>query len=343
MESDSDDSLNDQLQRSASAMSAHSQSLSAPVLTEAEKAALRNFCVSSLKVKEAQTKASASRKDHAKKVKERRTQLHEWIKEQDSRCFTLPRELYRKADEELGKEGLPTLPPYIRLQRNTADATITAAVTESAIMNITDAEIREQVELHGKNPMQALIAAIVDGARNTIRSTKEAVALSDKLERGQRDIDITEVPPDIAKLMLEMHKHAAKAKQKTSDLKEKTATTSAKLKELEPLVSQTLDKTGRNSQTVQLDGVKGRHTIKKTCTAKAPRVTLKLFEENLSTTIAGMGLETRTLERLLESFNSSRKELVKRLQLRLTSLPKKESTSVKLVSIADDEEEEEDE
>jgi hypothetical protein len=166
-----------------------------------------------------------------------------------------------------------------------------------------------------------------------VRSVKEAVALSESIEKGMKPLEVEEVPEDIARLMVQMHAAQQKSKAHTAVQREATSDTNATIKRLQPTVAHVLDKTGRNSQQVTLDGVQGRHRIVKRTSARAPKVTLTVFEQALAQTIKSVPLDTSNPPAMLLSFRAVRKQIVRGVQLTLNSLPKKETSKVALVSV----------
>ena len=306
-------------------------------LTDAEKNAMRQFCLQNLQLKKMQDGSKQERQVFTKIVKDKRAALLKWLKENQGKCYTLPKSIYKDAEAQLSREGLASVPPYLRLQKNTADSSITPTVAELSIMDVT----KERVAEKGENPMQALINTIVDGARMNIRTTKESISLSDKLERGIKPIELDEVPEDIAAEMISMHKAAQVSKKKSGESRNLTSDTSGIIKTLQPQVAQVLEKVGRTSQQVQLDGVKGVHRIVKKASSRAPKITLKIYEETVAKVLTDLHLDTETLDSLMTSFILKRKEIVKRVQLAITKLPKASTTSIKLLSLKEKDDSEE--
>ena len=307
-------------------------------LTDAERQALRQFVTQSLRLRDTQGTVKAQKTELAKTVKDKRARLQEWIRSQDSKCFVIPRARFQEAERELSAQGMPSLPPYLRLQRNTTDAAITNAVAETAVMDL-DVEILKEYAQE-KDLVTALKEAIVQGARISIRSSKEAVALAPSQEKGVRPIDIPEVPEDIAEEMIAMFRAQQSAKATGSMIREKTTDISSSIKTLQPQVAEVLKKTGRTSQQIQLDGVKGLHKIVRKETSKSQKVTIKVFEEAVSNVLSSMRFRTRNLEDFIASYEQHKKDIVKRVQLQLSSMPKTTTTTVKLSTIDDEEEEE---
>lgn len=324
------------------AMSVHEQTVHAPMLSDSERQAMRQFCLQSLRLKQQQSSFKGERKDLAAKVKADRTKLHEWMRSQGSKCFVMPRTVFKDAETELSGGGLPAVPPYLRMQRNTSDAAITPAVAESAIMDVDHQSILERIE-SGVAPLDALAKAIVDAARNSVRSVKEAVALSESIEKGVKPMEVEEVPEDIARLMVDMHKAQQQSKAKSTVQREATSDLNSTLKRLQPTVASVLDKTGRSSQQVTLDGVEGNHRIVKRVSARAPKVTLSLFEEAVVKVLRSVPIDASNGGTLLSSFQGVRKQVVRGVQLKLNGLPKKETVKVSLVSSKEADEESEEE
>lgn len=327
----------DDLEHAEEAMSVHEKTLQAPSLSEPERQAMRQFCVQSLRLKQQQDAFKEQRKELSSSVKENRAKLQEWMRSQGSKCFVMPRAVFKEAEGELSGGGLPTVPPYLRMQKNTSDAAITPAVAESCIMDLDDQSVLERID-SGSTPLEALAKAIVDAARNSVRSVKEAIALSESIEKGVKPMEVEEVPEDIARLMVNMHKAQQQSKAKSTVQREATSDVSSALKRLQPAVASVLDKTGRNSQQVTLDGVQGNHRIVKRVSARTPKITLTLFEEAVQKTLRSVPLDARNGSTLLQSFRGVRKQVVKGVQLTLNGLPKKESVKVSLVSSHEKEE-----
>lgn len=315
------------------------KSLPPPPLSNSEKEAVRQFCMHSLELKKSTNDIKEERKKWADLTKDKRKYLQDWIREQGtSKCFVLPREIFQASEKELSASGLPSAPPYLRLQRNTTDANITPLVAETAVLETDEDKIRTFAEK--SNPTQALIEAIVDCARNNIRTQRESVSLSASLEKGAKPLEIPELPMEIAKEMLTMHTAQAKAKVVGQTLKARTTDLSSSVKRLQPKVAEILDKSGTTSQPVKLAGGEV-HRIVKNTSSRASKVTLKVFEEAVSEAVTSLALPADTLDEVLKAFPLRRKECIKRIQLKLNALPKKQSSSVKLVPVKQTVEEDE--
>lgn len=319
-----------------------SKSLPPPSLSNSEKEAIRQFCAASVELKQSASETKEQRKKWNDKTKAKRKYLQDWIREQaDSKIFVMPRDLYKKSEETLAKEGLPSVPPYLRLQRNTTDANITPLVAETAVLEVDERKLYEYAK-EKPNPMTALVDAIVDSARTSIRTHRESVSLATSLEKGAKPFDVPELPPQVAKEMVEMHEAQTRAKSVAQAQKQKTADLTASVKKLQPTVAQIMDKAGTTSQPVKLNGGQ-MHRIIKSTSQRAPKVTIKVFEQAVSDTITSMGIKCDTIEDVAASFVPRKKECIKNIQLRLNSLPKKQASTVKLVPVKQVQEESDEE
>ena len=317
------------IQETESILSA--KSIPPPVLSENDREVIRQFCAQSLQLKTSTRDLREERKKWNDKTKAKRKYLQDWIRENGKgKCFVLPRDLYHESEDALSKSGLPSIPPYLRLQRNTTDANITPAVAETAVLDVEPDNLRELAR--EKKPLEALVHAIVDSARNSIRTHRESIALANSLEKGTKALDIPELPKEIAKEMVEMHEAQSRSKVLGQKFKARTSDANANVKKLQPKVAEILDKAGTTSQPVKLQGGQ-MHRIVKTNTARSCKVNIKMFEEAVSETVQTLGLEADTIDAVIKSFMPRRKELIKRVQLKLASAPKKATTSVKLVPV----------
>jgi hypothetical protein len=169
-------------------MSAHESSLKTPTLTEAEKNAMRKFCIQSIQLKKSQAQLKKEKEEFMLTVKENRAKLQEWIRSQEQKCYIMPKQFYKEKEKELESLGVTDIPCYLRMQKNTSDSSITPSVAETAIMQVDEELYLEKVQ-QGKNTMKALIESIMDNVRNSVRSTKESIALSKSSEKGLKPME----------------------------------------------------------------------------------------------------------------------------------------------------------
>lgn len=304
-----------------SVLDAHDQ---VPVLTEEEKASVKRFCLASKEIDTENKALREARKTLAAVQKSKKKWLQDWVREQGSKTFVLPRLTYKNADAEMGKDGLPPVPPYLRLTKNTTDATITTIVAEAAVMDVDPDHVRELSEKH--KPLDALLEAIVDTARTSIRASRESVSITEKLEKGVRPIEVPEMPEHVARTMIDMHKASQKVKKLASSHKEKTAKATEAVKKLQPTIASFLDKTGKASQVVKLEG--GKAKIVKKLTSRSTKVTLGAFEDYVRDTLIDLKLPA-DVESMLAAFAKSQKACAKGLMLRLNAIPKTSKSTVK--------------
>ena len=326
--------MDDDLATADSIVSA--KTLPPPPITEDDRKLVREFCTQSLELQSARKAAAAAKKDCLETQRKKRKVLMDWIRAQgQGRCFVIPRSAYSEAEQAAAKQGFEgSVPPYLRLQRTTTDANITAEVAETSVMDLDAAVVKEH-EASGKNPMQALISAIVDNARAAIRTNRESVLLSSSVEKGMKVMEVPELPSEAAEHMVGLHFAVAKAKQIAASCKPKTASATEKIKQLEPGVASFLEKSGRNTQQVRLSGG-GLHRIAAKESSRSSKVTLKVFEDAVATSITSLGFQVDSVDAALSSLEQKKKQLVKAIQLHLNGLPKKTTTKVVFKSIREE-------
>jgi hypothetical protein len=299
-----------------------------PKVSAKEKKALREFCMVSLQDKEAQKQEKIEKKEGLTLVKDRKTKLDEWIRKQGSKCFSVPKAKYKAIEAELSAQGLPPLPIYIRLKKNTTDGTITPDVVEEAIQEITWEALEE---LEGDLPSK-LTQCILNNLRQTIRTSRESVALSDKLEKGQKIVDVPDIDDEALEYMVEMHKTQCALKSQAKEKKVQNQETKTALKQLEAVVDTVLTKTNKTVQPVTLDGIEGSHKIVKKLSTKSQKLTIKSFQDILAESIEEMELPSDSTEASWKKVEQQKVQLIKLILIKINTLPKKESVSIKLTS-----------
>ena len=308
------------------------------ILTDVERASVKQFCVASREVEREQKVLRDARKSLAATGKSKKKWLQDWIRDQGARTFVLPRAIYKDADMELGKDGLATVPPYLRMTRTSADAAITIAVAESSVIDTDPEYVRELAAT--KPPLEALGLAIVDMARKSIRTTRETVSITNKLEKGVRPIEVPEMPEPVARAMIDMHKATQRSKGLAAVHKSKIGAAQDSVKRLQPDVASFLDKTGKVSQLVKLEGG-GRAKLVKKTTTRSVKITLKTFEECVVATLRSLALPSDSVDALLASFATHQKQCIRGLLLRINALPKVSKSTVRFKSDESSDEEEE--
>lgn len=313
---------------SDSVMSQVDSEIDAPIVSEDERNALKEFVIQSLQAKESTKVNREQKKQYTDSIKAIRAKLQEWIRAQESKCYMIPRSEFQKAEVQLSGGGIVSLPPFLRSQNNTSDAAITPSVIESAIMDLEESLLLEKDSV---NPTDALIDCIVKQTRNLIRSTKESVALSKSMEKGMRAVDVPELPVDLCKDMVSMHTQMQKLKAINAQQKESTKIIQTRVKTLEPVVQQLLERTGRKSQQIKLQGHKGSVRIVRDQSSRSAKVTLKVFGDIVKSCVCEL-FSASSMPVLLQEFASKKKQLMKAVQLQVNELPKVSKTSVKLVA-----------
>ena len=298
-------------------------------VTDREKKALREFCLSSLEQKRLSEEAKTQKKVEADAAKQAKEALDKWIREQGSKCFAIPKARYKQLEEQLSAQGIPPLPSYVRLKKTTSDSTISPACVEECIQELSWETFKEIQD--ATTPLEKVTRAIVDTLRKNIRCTKEAVHISDSLEKGSKHIEVPDMDEAAIEHMVHLHIAKHKAKEITKLTHSTEQETKAELKKLEAVVDKVLTKTNKNTQPITLEGVEGIHKIVKKTSSRSEKLTLAIFQEFLVEALEQLNLGTTDKE----AWNTLEKQkgtLIKIILLKINSMPKKEATNIKLVS-----------
>jgi ferritin-like metal-binding protein YciE len=298
-------------------------------VTEREKKALREFCLSSIQQKRQAEDAKAQKKIEADAAKKAKEALDAWIREQGSKCFAIPKSRYKELEEKLSAQGIPPLPTYVRLKKTTSDSTISPACVEECIQELSWETLKEIQD--AATPIEKVTRAIVDTLRKNIRCTKESVQISDSLEKGSKHIEIPDMDETAIEQMLQLHiaKHKSKEISKSTHSAEQE--TKSELKKLEAVVDKVLTKTNKNTQPITLEGVEGIHKIVKKTSSRSEKLTLALFQEFLVEALEQLNLGSTDKE-AWHTLEKQKGTLIKIILLKINSMPKKEATNIKFVS-----------
>lgn len=218
------------------------------VAHDSEKAALKEFCLLNLK----RRSLLGSSEDKAKgreTIKASKAALEAFMTNNEFTCCCLS-----KAQFELAIKDYPEVPPlYVRLVRSNKDATITPEIVEEAIDSVTSEDIRE---------FGSIVEAIIHHVRNTIRSYKTSLSLSDSRERNQHIYDTPTLPDDMFNHVLAWHGATLAMTEAHKKHKEALAELTAAIGSVKPVVESFFERTGLITQRVTMEDSPYRITRK---------------------------------------------------------------------------------
>jgi hypothetical protein len=327
------------IDESEKVISAHAQQVE---ISERERLLVKQFCAQNMNLRQTTAQLKEEKKRLVDEQKAKRLSLMNAIRQKgEGKCFLMPRSTYRDVEQEAAKRGYKsTIPTYLRLQKTTTDSNITAEIAESAILDMEEGKFLELST--SKNPAAALIECIVDNARIAIRSSRESIVLSENPEKGLKFMDIPELEPSVANEMSSLFLISEETKKLQDREKEATSDTKSAIKNLEPNVATFLEKCGRKSQQIRLQGG-GLFKISSTKSSRATKVTIKMFEQAVTECVSATHIDTSTTETCLKSLAEKKRDLVKKVQLKLNAVPKKTSTKIGFAALHEKVEEEEEE
>ena len=241
------------------------------VALDTEKSALREFCLLNLRKRQ----LSGTNADVAKlreTIKGAKAILESFLIKNEITCLCLSKDQFQKAIKEC-----PEVPPlYVRLTRGNKDAAITPEIIEDAIDSVTDEDITEH---------KGVLDAIVHHVRNSIRSYKQTLSLSDSRERNAHVYDTPTLPEELFRHVMAWHMANVKMNEGQTKHKEALAEVTQALNGVKPVVESFFERTGVMTQRVNLEDAPYRITRK--VSVRHPRIglpKLKTLLEDLQTT-----------------------------------------------------------
>ena len=302
-------------------------------VTTREKKALKEFCLASIEQKRVAEETKQQKKAETAAAKVAKEELDEWLRKQGSRCFAIPKARYKEIEQQLSAKGLPPLPAYVRLKKQTSDSTISPNAVEECIQELTWESV-EAAASSGSTPLERIAHAITETLRKNIRTCRESVQMSESLEKGTKALEVPDIQDEEAiQSMLKLHvaQHQAKAIGQATKAQETQA--KEELKKLEAVVDKVLTKTNRTAQPIALEGTEGVHKIVKKTSARASKLTLGAFQEFVTESLDQLNLG-ETDKEAWAVIQRERATLTKLILLKINSMPKKEETKIKLVTRA---------
>lgn len=287
-----------------------------------ELSAIKLFCAEEIKHRERATEASTVIKGLRAAQKASRVALTEALQafgaEGRAKCAMLTKADATRLESLAAAEGLPAVPPYVRLVQTNKDATITAEVVQEAIQAITEEDLRELAAADG-GPAEAVRAAVLQNIRRAIRSFTVSLKLMTSVQRGLGPYDVPECTPEMADQMLALWSAEHKLKAALA-CKKQDPEVSANQTDLKTTIESFFIRTGLTSQRIVVEGRPFR--LVRRVSVRKPKVGLGMFEKMLAD---AMGQVNATAFRPTD--------LIRALQIQLSSVPPETKSSVALCAV----------
>jgi len=309
---------------------AESQKIAAP--TEIEKNVISIFCTLSLRCKKLEEDAKGKLKDIKITLKQLRYDVLQSLKSEKSEILMIPSKLRKQATAKAATLGLPPIPAYIRLTKNTKDLTITPEIIEEAFAAISEEDIMES----DGDATEAIVSALLSSVRRLVRSFNEQAKLTDSLPRGVKAADVEIANDMLAEEAIRMHEQSSivlnTEREKRDAVSELKTEIAAKSSDVEKYFS----RVNATSQKVNLDNSSYNLCCRTTVTR--PKVTLKILEDfivdGLKECLHGGSKKKLTKEDLISSLKVKREEIQKLVVSKMSTVASTSKTVVHLQRIA---------
>lgn len=243
--------------------------------SEADKACIKSYVEVSQKCKKVVAAAKEALKDVKPVVKQLRANVLEALKAGPEEVVAIPAAVRKEADARAAAAGLPAVPPYVRLMKNTKDLAITADVINEAFAAITEEDV---LDAEGEGG-DALINAVMASVRRIVRSFNEQAKLTDALPRGVKAAEVPLAAETLCVEAVRLHEHSARVLVTERKKREDLGAVKAELMAREAAIDAFLNQNDKSTQKVIVGGQP--HVICRRTTLTRPKVTFKVLQDFL--------------------------------------------------------------
>jgi hypothetical protein len=282
-----------------------------------EKKAIKTFCNEEVRRKNQSAEANAALAELRKQQKVLKAELAK------HKCLMLSKEDRARFEKSCAAAGFESMPPYLRTVKTNKDASITPEVIQEGIEALTPQDISECAE--GRDDAAAVLKEVIlKSIRRIIRSFTETTKLMHNMPRGQTSYDTDVADLNVAETMY------------------KSWTTDQEIKKL--LASRKIDPDLNKEHSILKERVES-YFIRAGITTQRIVVDAKQYKlvrrVSVRKSKIGIGQVDKMLDQVLVGLNASAfkpAEVIRSLQILITSLPPETKSSIKLCAVkADDE------
>lgn len=292
--------------------------------TKKEKICLSSYCSLSLECKKAEKESNEKIKNLKPLVKDLRANLLETLRSDKIEICVISQEQRKEADKRLAAKGLPSVPPYIRISKNSKDLKIGDSVISEAIHSVTENDLAECEIENGKD---ALIFCIINAVRRIIRSFNEQVKLSESVPRGIKSADVPFANEKLAEEAIRLFEESETILRSEKTKRENVAVLK---KEMSTKLSSMLSYFARGNITHQRVILENMpfNLCKKVSVIK-PKINFALLEDLLTSEIQ----DADTMKDAMKILQSNRDQITKQVLVKVSTLPSKTKVSIHLQKI----------
>ena len=282
--------------------------------------AIRSFCALEVKFKkdsETVTKQLKDLRTASKAIKDRLFQDVVNVSPQH-KCLVLTKEDHKRLETMCDAAGIPMVPMYLRIVRANKDGTITSEIIQEAIETISVEDLNTLQEgTKGAAKMETIKDLILDNMRRLIRSYSESLKLMTSIPKGQSIYELSDATPEIADRMFQYWslEHSMKELRSQKKVPDEHRKAMAAKKEI---IEAFFVRTGLTAQRLVVEG--SPYRLVRSVSIQKQRLGIGKFETILDSVV-----------KKVKSFKPQ--ELIRELQIQITSLPPETKTAIKLCSV----------
>lgn len=304
---------------------AESQALITP--TEQEKNCIANFCSLSLKHKKLENDAKETLKDVKPIVKDLRDDILERMKVSNFEIVQIPQAMRKEANARLQD----SLPPYIRVIKNTKDISITSEIIEEALENLSEEEVQEK-----QGDVEAIVEALLCGVRRLIRSFNEQAKLTDSIPRGVKPADIEFADEDLAREAIRLHEQNNLVLKTEKEKRDRQDSFKVDIEKQGEVLKGFFQRANTCTQRVNMEGQAYNLCCRTTVTR--PKVTIKVLQEFVIEGVKECLIPNKrgkiNKSELISALSTKKEELKKCLSAKMATVKSTSKTVVHLQRIA---------
>jgi hypothetical protein len=312
---------------------AESQKTALP--TDLEKSVISSFCNLSLRCKKIEADAKTALKDIKPALKTLRSAVLDSLKLEKIEIVQIPSKMRKEASAKAAAAGLPPVPAYIRVVKNTKELTITPDIIEEAFSGLTEEDILES-DAEG---VDAIVSAVLSSVRRLVRSFNEQAKLTDSLPRGVKAADVEIINEALAAEAIRLHEQSSIVLNTERQKREAVSLLKAEISTKAADVEKYFTRVNATSQRVNLEN--SAYNLCCRTTVTRPKVTLKILEEflvdGLKECLQGGSRKKLSKQDVASTLKTKRDELQKLVVSRISTVASSSKTVVHLQRIAEKE------
>jgi hypothetical protein len=282
--------------------------------------AIRSFCALEVKLKKDTEAIAKQLKDLRTQSKAIKDKLFDDVLKVSPhhKCLVLTKEDHKRIETMCDASGIPMVPMYLRIVRANKDSTITPEVIQEAIETLSLEDLRAQETANPETSKTELLKGLIlDSMRRLIRSYTDSLKLMVSIPKGQSLYELSDATSEIADRMfqywsLEQSMKGLRAQKKVPDEHRKAM--SAKKEIIEAFFV----RTGLTAQRLVVEG--SPYRLVRSVSIQKQRLGIGKFETILDAVV-----------QKVKAFKPQ--DLIRELQIQVTSLPPETKTAIKLCSV----------